>query len=174
MLAAGRRPGGVRASVEHQVKLSAENLREEISGRLKEALSDGTYSKWFGDVHGLELDEDTLVIIVPSEFARDWIESNFLGLIGAAVRDILGGDRTLEFQVTPSTDQAMEGRAGSEGVVSVVQRAPGRPESGGVYTKYTFHSLLFRSLAPLSPPPPPTRPPAAAPAGKPPPLLPPP
>jgi chromosomal replication initiator protein len=93
--------------VEHQVELSAENLWEEISGRLKEALSDGTYSKWFGDVHGLELDEDTLVIIVPSEFARDWIESNFLGLIGAAVRDILGGDRALEFQVTPSTDQAM-------------------------------------------------------------------
>ena len=92
--------------MEHQVELSAENLWEEISGRLKEALSDGTYSKWFSDVHGLELDEDTLVIIVPSEFARDWIESNFLGLIGAAVRDILGGDRALEFQVTPSTDQA--------------------------------------------------------------------
>ena len=50
---AGRRAGDgrVRASVEHQVELSAENLWEEISGRLKEALSDGTYSKWFGDVH---------------------------------------------------------------------------------------------------------------------------
>ena len=58
MLAAGPETGRTRASVEHQVELSAENLWEEISGRLREALSDGTYNKWFGDVHGLELDGD--------------------------------------------------------------------------------------------------------------------
>src|SRR4051812_49952709 len=145
MLAAGPETGRTRASVEHQVELSAENLWEEISGRLREALSDGTYNKWFGDVHGLELDDDTLVLVVPSDFARDWIESNFLGLIGAAVREILGGERALELQVAPSTDQATEGRAGSEGVVSVVQRAPGRPESGGFNVKYTFDSFVIGS-----------------------------
>jgi chromosomal replication initiator protein len=145
MLAAGPETGRTRASVEHQVELSAENLWEEISGRLREALSDGTYNKWFGDVHGLELDDDTLVLVVPSDFARDWIESNFLGLIGAAVREILGGERALELQVAPSTDQATEGRAGSEGVVSVVQRAPGRPESGGFNMKYTFDSFVIGS-----------------------------
>ena len=99
--------------MEHQVELSAENLWEEISGRLKEALSDGTYSKWFGDVHGLELDGDTLVLIVPSEFARDWIESNFLGLIGAAVRDILGGERALEFQVRQGAEPLLLLTAGT-------------------------------------------------------------
>ena len=81
--------------MEHQVELSAEHLWEEISGRLKEALSDGTYGKWFGDVRGLELDDDSLVLAVPSEFTRDWIESNFLGLIGAAVRDIVDNDRKI-------------------------------------------------------------------------------
>src|SRR5690242_15736364 len=105
----GRRRGGVRASVEHQVELSAEDLWEEISGRLKEALSDGTYAKWFGDVHGRELDDDTLVLTVPSEFTRDWIESNFLGLIGAAVRDILGNERSLELQVADGGEPPAEG-----------------------------------------------------------------
>jgi chromosomal replication initiator protein len=145
MLAAGPETGRIRASVEHQVELSAENLWEEISGRLKEALSDGTYAKWFGDVRGLELDDDTLVLVVPSEFTRDWIESNFLGLIGAAVRDILGGERVLELQVRESADSATEDRAGSEGVVSVVQRAHGRPESGGFNMKYTFDSFVIGS-----------------------------
>ncbi len=145
MLAAGPETGRISASVEHQVELSAENLWGEISERLKEALSDGTYSKWFGDVRGLELDDDTLVLVVPSEFARDWIESNFLGLIGAAVRDILGGERVLELQVRESADSAAEDRAGSEGVVSVVQRAPGRPESGGFNMKYTFDSFVIGS-----------------------------
>jgi chromosomal replication initiator protein len=145
MLAAGPETGRISASVEHQVELSAANLWREISERLKEALSDGTYSKWFGDVRGLELDDDTLVLVVPSEFARDWIESNFLGLIGAAVRDILGGERVLELQVRESADSAAEDRAGSEGVVSVVQRAPGRPESGGFNMKYTFDSFVIGS-----------------------------
>ena len=145
MLAAGPETGRISASVEHQVELSAANLWEEISERLKEALSDGTYNKWFGDVHGLELDDDTLVLAVPSEFARDWIESNFLGLIGAAVRDILGGERVLELQVRESADSAAEDRAGSEGVVSVVQRAHGRPESGGFNMKYTFDSFVIGS-----------------------------
>ncbi len=145
MLAAGPETGRISASVEHQVELSAENLWGEISERLKEALSDGTYSKWFGDVRGLELDDDTLVLVVPSEFTRDWIESNFLGLIGAAVRDILGGERVLELQVRERADSAAEGRAGSEGVVSVVQRAPGRPESGGFNMKYTFDSFVIGS-----------------------------
>ena len=145
MLAAGPETGRISASVEHQVELSAANLWREISERLKEALSDGTYSKWFGDVRGLELDDDTLVLVVPSEFTRDWIESNFLGLIGAAVRDILGGERVLELQVRESADSAAEDHAGSGGVVSVVQRAPGRPESGGFNMKYTFDSFVIGS-----------------------------
>jgi chromosomal replication initiator protein len=141
MLAAGPETGRIRASVEHQVELSAENLWEEISGRLKEALSDGTYSKWFSGVHGVELDDDTLVLVVPDEFTRDWIESNFLGLIGAAVRDILGDERALELQI----EDAAEDRAGSEGVVPVGQRAPLRPESGGFNVKYTFDSFVIGS-----------------------------
>jgi len=131
--------------VEHQVELSAEHLWEEISGRLKEALSDGTYGKWFGDVRGLELDDDALVLAVPSEFTRDWIESNFLGLIGAAVRDIVGDERVLELRVAEGREPAQELRAESEGVVPVVQRLPGRPESGGFNAKYTFDSFVIGS-----------------------------
>jgi chromosomal replication initiator protein len=145
MLAAGPESGRTRASVEHQVELSAEHLWEEISGRLREALSDGTYGKWFGEVRGRELDDDTLVLTVPSEFTRDWIESNFLGLIGAAVRDILGEERSLELQVADSGGQPTEGRAGTEAVVPMVQRVPGRPESGGFNVKYTFDSFVIGS-----------------------------
>ncbi|HEY2310008.1 MAG TPA: chromosomal replication initiator protein DnaA, partial [Gaiellaceae bacterium] len=131
--------------MEHQVELSTENLWEEISGRLKEALSDGTYSKWFGDVHELVLEGDTLVLTVPSEFTRDWIEGHFLGLIGAAVRDIVGIERPLELKVAGDTEASGEDRAGSEGVVPMVQRPQGRPESGGFNAKYTFDSFVIGS-----------------------------
>jgi chromosomal replication initiator protein len=145
MLAAGPEIRRIRASVEHQVELSTENLWEEISGRLKEALSDGTYSKWFGDVHELVLEGDTLVLTVPSEFTRDWIEGHFLGLIGAAVRDIVGIERPIELKVADAGEGSTEGAAGSEGVVPMVQRPQGRPESGGFNAKYTFDSFVIGS-----------------------------
>jgi len=144
MLAAGP-VGGASASVEHQVELSAENLWEEISGRLREALSDGTYGKWFGDVHELELEGEKLVLIVPTEFARDWIEGHFLSLIGAAVRDITGVQHPLELRVAGSGEAPAEDATGAEGVVPVVQRLPGRPESGGFNAKYTFDSFVIGS-----------------------------
>jgi chromosomal replication initiator protein len=143
MLAAGPETGRTRASVEHQVELSAEDLWEEISGRLKEALADGTYSKWFGDVRGLELEGETLVLTVPSEFTRDWIEGHFLGLIGAAVRDIIGIERALELRV--AGDRPTEDRVGSDAVVPMVQGLRVRPESGGFNAKYTFDSFVIGS-----------------------------
>ena len=146
MLAAGLETGRTRASVEHQVELSAENLWEEISGRLREALSDGTYSKWFGDVRELAFEGETLVLTLPTEFTRDWIEGHFRGLISAAVRDIVGFERPLELRVAEDGAKAStEDRAGSEGVVPMVQRLPGRPESGGFNVKYTFDSFVIGS-----------------------------
>jgi chromosomal replication initiator protein len=145
MLARGPETREDRKSVEHQVELSAEDLWGEISGRLKGALSDGTYGKWFAGVHGLELEGDTLVLGVPDEFTRDWIESNFLGLIGAAVRDIGGYERAVKLRVSGAAGKPAEGGGRSETVVPMVQRVPARPESGGFNAKYTFDSFVIGS-----------------------------
>ena len=131
--------------MDDQGELSADNLWEAISGRLREALSDGTYSKWFGDVHELELEGDTLVLTVPSEFARDWIEGHFVGLIGAAVRDISGIERPLELKVANGAGAPAEDGAGADGLLPMVQRLHGRPKSGGFNTKYTFDSFVIGS-----------------------------
>jgi len=131
--------------VEHQLELSRENLWEEISGRLREALSDGTYSKWFGDVHELAIEGDTIVLLVPSDFTRDWIEGHFLGLIGAAVRDIVGSEHPLELRIADAEGPLAEDRTVAESIVPMVQRLPGRPESGGFHAKYTFDSFVIGS-----------------------------
>ena len=128
--------------MEHQVELSAEALWGEISGRLREALDGGTYGKWFGETEGLELDGELLVLTVPNEFTRDWIERNFRGLLGAAVRDVVGAERRLELRVTGA---APEDGAVVAPVVPVVQRLPMRPESGGFNAKYTFDSFVIGS-----------------------------
>jgi chromosomal replication initiator protein len=131
--------------VEHQIELSAESLWSEISGRLREALNDGTYGKWFGDVHTAELEGETLVITVPSESARDWIDGHFRGLLGAAVRDIVGVEHPLELRVAADANGGEERRVDGDGVVPMVQRLASRPESGGFNAKYTFDSFVIGS-----------------------------
>jgi len=129
--------------VEDQIELSAENLWSEISARLQEALNDGTYGKWFGGIHNLELEGETLILTVPDELSRDWIDQHFRGLLHAAVRDVTGSDRPLELRVA----EANESEHGSQqdGVLPMVQRLPTRPESGGFKAKYTFDSFVIGS-----------------------------
>lgn len=128
--------------MEHQIDLTAESLWGEISGRLRGALNDATYSTWFGEVSGLELDGDTLVLAVPNDFTRDWIEGHFRGLIGAAVRDILGDERPLELRVSDEDEARVVAAAAGP---PVAQRLPTRPESGGFNAKYTFDSFVIGS-----------------------------
>ena len=85
--------------MEGQIELTAEDLWNDVSVRLREALNDTTYSTWFGEVGGAELDGDTFAIAVPNDFTREWIEGHFLDLIRAAVKDAGGADRRVQLRV---------------------------------------------------------------------------
>ncbi len=86
--------------MEHQIELTAESLWGEVAGRLRGALNDTTYGTWFGEARGLELADDRFVLAVPNDFTRDWVEGHFLGLIGAAIRDVTGRERPIELRVS--------------------------------------------------------------------------
>jgi chromosomal replication initiator protein len=85
--------------VERPIELTAENLWGEVSGRLKGALNETTYQTWFAEAEGVELSDDAFVLGVPNDFTREWIEGHFLGLIGAAVRDVTGQERHVGLSV---------------------------------------------------------------------------
>ena len=75
-------------------ELTPGSLWNEVAGRLRGALNDATYRTWFGEVRATE-ERDALVLAVPNNFTREWIEGHFLDLIRAAVRDASGGDRVV-------------------------------------------------------------------------------
>jgi chromosomal replication initiator protein len=141
MLAVGLSEEGFSAR-ERPIELSAVTLWSDISGRLREALNDSTYDKWFGGVESLELEGDTMVLTVPDEVSRDWIHRHFRGLLNAAVRDVTGESHPLELRVAES---APENGSRSDSVLPMVQRIPTRPESGGFKAKYTFDSFVIGS-----------------------------
>ena len=87
--------------MESPIESSAVSLWTDIAARLQSTLNETTYSTWFGQVRGLALDDVRLVLAVPNDFTREWIEGHFLGLIGAAVDDETGRSLRVDLQVVP-------------------------------------------------------------------------
>jgi chromosomal replication initiator protein len=126
--------------VDRPIELTAESLWNEVAGRLKGALNETTYRTWFAEAEGAELSDDAFVLGVPNDFTREWIEGHFLGLIGAAVRDVTGQERRVALTVTeripadtPVPAEAPTGRSGS-----------GAGDSG-MNPKYTFDLFVIGS-----------------------------
>src|SRR5919205_4659910 len=130
-----------RAGVERPIELTAESLWHEVAGRLKGALNDTTYRTWFDEAEGLELSDDAFVLGVPNDFTREWIEGHFLGLIGAAVRDVTGQERRVALSVLERVPVDMPSPA--------AEAKPLQPGGGasdtGMNPKYTFDLFVIGS-----------------------------
>jgi chromosomal replication initiator protein len=123
--------------VERPIELTAEGVWYEISGRLREALNENTFSTWFSEVGARSITDDELVLTVPNNFTREWIEGHFLGLIGAAIAEI-DSERTIRLEVAKPEPRT----AGSESE----SKQPGQtPAVLAINAKYTFDSFVIGS-----------------------------
>ena len=114
------------------MNVSAETPWTEVSGRLREALNDSTFTTWFADAEGT-VEDEAFIVAVPNDFTREWIEGHFLGLVEAAVHEALGGERPVRVVVRET------------GRVHEAQRPPIPRGAEGLNPKYTFDSFVIGS-----------------------------
>jgi len=129
--------------VERQRELTAEDLWNEVADRLKDALNDTTFRTWFDQVEGGDVSEEAVVLTVPNDFTRNWIEAHFFGLVQAAVRELTGDERPVRLAVRTQRDPNEAAVAAETGSSSVTP--PARTPSGGLNPKYTFDSFVIGS-----------------------------
>jgi chromosomal replication initiator protein len=60
---------------------------ETISHRLQQMLNEGTYTTWFGSARAVDQTDERLVVAVPNEFTKSWIEGHFASLLDAAAAE---------------------------------------------------------------------------------------
>ncbi len=99
--------------MERSTELTAETLWSEVADRLRGALNETTYRTWFADARPEGLSDDGFVLTLPNDFARQWIEGHFLGLVQAVVRDIAGEERRVVLRAReedPAADVALPPR----------------------------------------------------------------
>ena len=117
--------------MEQPSELTSGSLWNEVAGRLRGALNDSTYRTWFGEVQATE-ERDALVLAVPNNFTREWIEGHFLDLIRAAARDASGRDRAVRLVIDDSLAETGE-------------EQPQREAAVGLNPKYTFDLFVIGS-----------------------------
>jgi chromosomal replication initiator protein len=121
--------------VEKPIELTAEGVWNEVSGRLREALNENTFSTWFNEVEPAGITESEFVLSVPNAFTRDWIDGHFVDLISAVVGET-AGERNIRLVIREAPAQQSSAPA-----------PLGRTEHAtvGLNTKYTFDSFVIGS-----------------------------
>jgi chromosomal replication initiator protein len=122
--------------VEKPIELTAEGVWNEISGRLREALNENTFSTWFAEVEAVGITDGEFVLSVPNDFTREWIEGHFLGLIEAALAEV-AGERSVRLQIA---EQAVEAASAEPKL-----RDPVLQPGVSINAKYTFDSFVIGS-----------------------------
>jgi chromosomal replication initiator protein len=134
--------------VADQIELTAERLWTDVSERLRGALNETTYRTWFGETAAVALDEERLVLSVPNDFTREWIEGHFLDLLRAAVRDAARSDLDVLFETEDQVEELEPIEAVQPAAPSAVTPLPQsvlRADAVGINPKYTFDSFVIGS-----------------------------
>jgi chromosomal replication initiator protein len=82
--------------------MTPDALWSEVTSRLKSALNDSAYRTWFGEARAVAISNGELVVAVPNNFTREWIETHFGSLVRAAVSDASDSELSVRFRVDES------------------------------------------------------------------------
>jgi len=123
---------------------------------VRSELNTPTFKTWFEHTAPLELSDSSFVVAVQNDFARDWLESRYAGLLKSALNEVTGQNLTLRFMVSPElaasgTDSAAPPSSkDTSGVPEVFPEMEDRErqrvreaELGEFNPKYTFDSFVI-------------------------------
>lgn len=85
---------------------------ENILEKLKNELSKPSYDTWIASTRLLDFTNNKLTIGVPNEFAKEWLENRYLGLIKTTIQNYLNSPVNLIFVA----DQDLDNQVGPAGL----------------------------------------------------------
>lgn len=80
-------------------KSDVQAIWSDVLDVVKTELNTPTFKTWFEHTSPVDIVDDRLVIAVQNDFARDWLESRYSGLLTSALQQVSGLPLSLEFTV---------------------------------------------------------------------------
>ncbi len=126
---------------------------EDVLSVVRSELNTPTFKTWFEHTSPVEVFEDRIVVGVQNEFAREWLESRYSGLLRSALSQVQGRSMDLEFIVPEGSlsEQPDEGPSPNASAIAVSEE-PGPPSLNaaeepstlsGFNPKYSFDSYVM-------------------------------
>ena len=69
---------------------SVDRLWSQVLSRLEQQLSQPTFETWIETAEAIEFQDNCLIVATPNLFVRNWLQTNYIDTITAAIKDILG------------------------------------------------------------------------------------
>ncbi|MBM7634526.1 chromosomal replication initiator protein DnaA [Geomicrobium sediminis] len=127
------------------------DLWEKTLQTVKERVSKPSYETWLKATEPMRLENDTLLIAAPNEFAKDWLEDRYSDIIANTVEEITGTSYSVKF-VIPSEQVYEESTAKEQETKqpSVKQTEQNNTkqmvrEDAPLNEKYTFNTFVIGS-----------------------------
>ncbi|HVI21091.1 MAG TPA: DnaA N-terminal domain-containing protein, partial [Bacillus sp. (in: firmicutes)] len=79
-----------------------EDLWNRILANVQEKVSKPSFDTWLKSTKAHSLQGDSLVVVAPNEFARDWLEERYSPLISGVLYEITGEEFSVKFIIPQS------------------------------------------------------------------------
>jgi len=120
---------------------------DEVLSIVRSELNTPTFKTWFEHTAPLEITDSSLIIAVQNDFAKDWLESRYAGLLRSALVEVTGASLSPEFLVSPasiSTDTSVAPSGDAPDVAPSFEKDRAlTAELGEFNPKYSFDSFVI-------------------------------
>jgi len=105
---------------------------ERILELIRQRVSADTFDRWFKLTRLGALDDDKLVLVIPNEIYRFWIEENHLPALQDAIINLFGTPRKIQFVIDSGDprEAVRDGHGGAAEKIRGEEPAPGAAEGG--------------------------------------------
>jgi chromosomal replication initiator protein len=121
------------------------DLWNRVLGEIERKISKPSFETWLKSTKAHSLRGDTLVIVAPNEFARDWLDSRYSHLIAETIYDITGEELSIKFITPPNqSEDDFEFQRSSKKHRKSYEESTDFPQSM-LNPKYTFDTFVIGS-----------------------------
>ncbi|GGJ64738.1 chromosomal replication initiator protein [Anoxybacillus voinovskiensis] len=121
-----------------------DDLWNKALAEIEKKISKPSFETWLKSTKAHSLKGDTLVIVAPNEFARDWLDSRYAHLIGETLYDITGEELTIKFIIPHNPEEELELKPTTKKQRKLEEEQTDFPQSM-LNPKYTFDTFVIGS-----------------------------
>src|SRR5690554_3175855 len=89
-----------------ETKLDHKQVWSECLSYIQTSIPGNDFHTWFEPIVPLKLEDKVLTIQVPTYYFYEFIEEQYIKLVSAALREVIGGGAKLEYSVVMDRNQS--------------------------------------------------------------------